>query len=386
MTDQLEVGKNTGVIEKGPTVTDYVAGGETGAMPQIALDTGDWRPHLPSDEKQILIVNGQTVLETNACVTFSGDNDMEIFGGFLIGKGAWPPALVQWLKDNGYFDDNGKINFSDRFTAKMSGTDPNGGNNLAKVWDSRRNDGLVPESVWPMPIAEAQALIAAGQGDKQHLQDLYYKAIPQEVIDLGQEFKKRFQISYEWVAWPGSGATVDTFRQALKVAPLQLATAVCAGWNSDDPIKACGPGTQHATAMVAVEEDGRFVIYDHYNPFLKHFAADYTITYAMRGFITPRPTISPAPLPPSFHWTFTKPLKFGFSGNDPVELQKLQQALQFLKGSDGQPYMKVGVYGPYGPQTRDAMAKFQKDNKIVDPQPGEHFGPKTRDAMNLLTK
>lgn len=385
--EELKPGVNTGVVEKGPEISDYVAGGETGAPAKIALDTGDWRPYLPTDEKQLFIVNGQSYLETNACVSFSGDNDMEIFGGYLIGKGEWPAESVQWLRDNGYFDANGKVNFSDRFTAKMSGTDPNGGNNLAKVWGSRRVDGLVPEASWPMPVEEMKQLIAQGGWTHQDVQNLYYKAVPQAIIDLGKAFAARFDIWYEWVAWPGSGATVDTFREALKVAPLQLATAVCAGWNTDDPIKACGAGTQHATAMVAVETDGRFVIYDHYNPFLKHFAADYTITYAMRGFITPKAAAPvPAP-PPAFHYTFTKPLRYNFAANDPVELKALQQAMQYLKGSNGTPYMKQGVFGPYGPQTRDAMAVFQKDNHIVDPQPGEHFGPKSRDAMNAaLTK
>lgn len=77
---------------------------------------------------------------------------------------------------------------------------------------------------------------------------------------------------------------------------------------------------------------------------------------------------------PVFKYTFTKRLTYG----DPIspELTALQKALQQLG------YMTKGQFGPFGPQTKQALAKFQKDNGIKDD--GTNFGPITRAKLNLI--
>jgi peptidoglycan hydrolase-like protein with peptidoglycan-binding domain len=84
-------------------------------------------------------------------------------------------------------------------------------------------------------------------------------------------------------------------------------------------------------------------------------------------------------------YTFRIQLRYGAPSSQ--EVNTMQKALQTLKGTDGKPYMTPGVYGPYGPQTRTALGRFQADRGIADPDgPGMNFGPQTRAAMNDALK
>ena len=111
---------NTGVI-LGQRKDDWVAG----TIPyEVLNESGDWTSYLPPGEWQR--INNK---ETMACVSFSALNILETLYYFYTGE---------------------RRNFSDRFTAYMSGTMKRG-NYLWKVGDSIRRDGLVDEKDWPAP-------------------------------------------------------------------------------------------------------------------------------------------------------------------------------------------------------------------------------------------
>lgn len=191
--------ENTGLIP-GRRGTDWVGG----TMPyEIRVPSGDWRPYLPTNEKQ------KDPLETMACVSFSFNNSMEMQYKLLTGI---------------------ERNFSDRWLAKMSNTQPNG-NYLWGVADTARIDGLVDEAVWP------------------HIQtsdwDVYYSEIPVGIQAKGKEFLQNFEITYEWI-----DPTVESLKFHLKHAPIQVTL----------------PG--HAIVEVLCEND-LMKYFDTYDPFLK---------------------------------------------------------------------------------------------------------------------
>src|SRR3990167_83822 len=162
---------NRGLIE-GQRSTDFVAG----ALPyEIRNPSGDWTSFLPPGEWQ----TNHTV-DSLACVTFSALNSIETQYKFLTGQDR---------------------NFSDRFTAKMSGT-TNQGNYLFKVADSVRKDGLVDEVVWPT-------------ADNFNW-DSYYIFPPIEVLNKGREFLNDWEVSYEFIDF-----SRDSLIYHLKHAPLQ---------------------------------------------------------------------------------------------------------------------------------------------------------------------
>ena len=325
------------IVVNDPNV--YQAGGETGI--QVKRVITDQTPFLPDFESQ-----RDNIQDFMNCVTFSAMHDIETGINYLLATGQFPQATVDFFNEKGYMQ-NGKFRGSVRFNAKLNGTTINGNDNKT-VGDHFVSDGIVPDSMSLMT-----SNMTWGE---------YYAPIPQSLIDLGQEFKKHVTIQYQYA--------LPTL-QSISLAPVQIFTAVCSGWSTDNPVKACTAPCQHATLVYALDANGDYLIRDHYNPGNKVLAKDYKIYYSQQ-FVVSVP-VSEVVTP--FKYTFTEKLTSGDSASD--EVHKLQEALQFLG------YMKKGVFGPFGPQTKAALGQFQTDNHITDPDgQGTNFGPKTRAAMN----
>lgn len=366
-------GQNTGVrIDMPIRSTDFFAGGESIPF-EVLEESGQYDVFLPDEESQLSVVSGIAAFDSFDCVTFSGTNDLEAYFEWLRAKGKMPTNHEQFLKDEGYIDPRtNKVNFSDRFSAKMSGTSKNG-NSLPAVGDSFRKDGLIPESEWPRPsFADI-----AGADQYELRWQRYYAEIPQSLKDKAKRFLTMFQINYRWGALGTS--TPAALKDLLRYGPFQIAAAICAPWSSTDgmpPIPACGCGTGHATVIYGYTANGAWKDFDHYKSFRKLLAADYCIPYAFQYKVTPIAQLPNTPVP--FKHTYLINLTYG--STDP-EVKNLQLGLQSVQNKLGQPYMKPGVFGPFGPQTAAALNSFQKDHGIIDPQPGQNFGPQSRAAL-----
>jgi hypothetical protein len=353
---------NTGIFIVEPKLGDFQVGAETG-ISKVLEPTGQYDKYLPTDETQ-----SRNVFDCYGCVSFSAGNIFEILFEILMQRGEIPAEHIAFLKENGYFDENGKINVSDRQIAKLSGTTQNG-NGLPTVADSVRHNGLVPEKKWPWPSEMKDTMT------RDEKWAIYYKEVPQEVIDLGKKFAEKFDILYQWVL-VGTYST-NLLRKALAYGPVQIAAAVCTPWSAtenDPPIKGCGCGAQHATVVYGYTENYDWKDYDTYKSFRKLLAPNYCIPYAFQYQISAK--IPPVVVP--FSYVFKVNLKSGAEAT--AEVKALQRALQTLTRADKTPYMRPGVFGPYGPQTQTAVRKFQSDHGIMDD--GSNFGPKTRTAMN----
>ena len=207
--------KNTGVI-LGQRNTDWVAG----TIPYEVLNlSGDWRAYLPPGEWQYL-----DPIDTMACVSFSALNIIETLYYFHTGE---------------------RRNFSDRFTAIMSGTTRRG-NWLWKVGDSRRKDGLVDESDWSVP--------------QDMSWDSYYETPTIEVINKAKEFLNDWIINYEVVDF-----TRDSLIYHLKQSPIQVVFP------------------NHAVMNFFTDSD-IYNYFDSYAPFTKERIKDFTYAfkYTMR--------------------------------------------------------------------------------------------------------
>ena len=357
----MEPGKNTGVLlEIRPT--DFRVGGETAIVYEVRLASGDWEKYRPTDEWQRRLMAGILGYDTLSCVTFSALRCVAMQIEFLIETGQAPDAFVLFLKENGYIDENGKVNFNEHFTAVMSGTTTNGNSGVA-VWDSIRKDGLLAQSAGPAvnDFTTTEAWLA--------------NTITQAQKDAAKKILEWLTIQYEWVALGVSGQQAN-FAKHLKQAPLHYFTPVCPTWNSGE-VSSCGRYIlDHATSGIAILPDLRYTDLDHYVPFIKHLAADYYVPYAIKGLvrINAAPTTAPA-----FTHTYTVSLTYGMRAT--AEVRLLQQGLQTAKDSAGKPYMTPGLFGIYGTATRAAVDRFQRDHGIIDPVPGEHFGPQTRAAL-----
>lgn len=190
--------------------------------------TGDWRPYLPIFEKQ------RDKIETQACVSFGTTSALE-----MIHKLLW----------------NIEPNYSDRFVAKISDTDPYGGNTPKKVSDSIKNYGTVPEYKYPF----VNSL------------DEYYKEIPTSIKDIGKEWLKDYIMGYEWV-------DKDRLKEALKRSPVGVAVFAWATNNKGEYVKLGSPN--HWCVLVAYDELDRPIVWDSYDVGLKILEKGYELEYA----------------------------------------------------------------------------------------------------------
>lgn len=368
---ELLPGTNTGFLIRPPRAGAWLTDGETGIAKEILEPSGQFDVYLPDEEAQATF--NPFLFDTSACVTFSGTNDLETLLTRLRSKTQLPTTHEAFLLNSGYINkQSGKINFSDRFSAKMSGTTKKG-NYLEAVGDSFRRDGLLPESDWAFPD------MSDVQNDGEAKWQRYYAEISSELKDKARKFLDYFDINYQWVIVGTSDN--NKLRENLQYGPVQIASSVCPPWNSNDgqpPIPSCGCGAQHATLIYGYRTDLALKDFDHYKSYRKLLAPDYCIQWGFQYTLKAKALV----LIPAFHYIFKINLAFGMP--DTPEVRNLQRALQTVKRADGTPYMKAGVFGPYGPTTRNAVALFQADKGISTTDGGVHFGPKTRTVMNAL--
>lgn len=231
-------------VRLGKQPTDYIAGVNSPLAYQIILDDGNWKPYTPTPEVQW----GKGGDKMN-CVTQSYHNVCETRLTYLIQNGKLPERHLSFLRDNGYIDANGKVNFNDRISAILNNTTKDG-NWLYVVADSARNYGLFPETILP-------------SDENLSWEEYYNKAlITPEILEVGKKFRELFEMPYEWVS-----VTQSELLKHLKHAPLQIVFP------------------NHAVCEVFGEAD-IVTYFDTYDPFIKTINRSY-LTSAMKIIINP---------------------------------------------------------------------------------------------------
>ncbi len=322
--------KNTsGFIDKIPTILDFVQGLETGIAYEALNPAGDWTPYTPTPERQY-----NKKVDYLACTSFSHLNVREMRFNYKLTHNLFPQHVVEFLTKNGYIAADGKVNFSDRFTAKLANTNvvpPGPGAALPTVAEAVRLNGLVPESLWPTT--------------ENMTWDEYYAPIPAEVLALGQKSREVFDFLYEWVdinlALIDEPLNADTLK-ALKQSPLQIAIPI---------------PSRHATSLyfaeVKTNGEENIKIFDTYEPFYFTGAKDYPIYYSMKLVEVVK---APKPVLEKPSYTFTRTLKIGMAGPDVMALQKVLQYEGDFK------YIPTEYFGY---RTQNALKAFQKRNKLT---------------------
>lgn len=275
--------RNTGVIIEAPLPTDLYFGNDR--IVHTINREGSWLPYFPKGEMQI-----GTYYDTCACVTFSALNIIEAQMNYLIRTGNIEVQNLEWLYENEYINAAGDVEFSDRFTAKMSNTDPNVGNTTSNVWWSIRNHGLVPESRWAWDRGRDIP-------NQEKFVEWYYQLIPKNIKDLGLEFRERFEIFYERVQITDTRTELIA---ALKHSPIQVIIA------PGCPLQAgvhqrCTQNFGHALALFddRVLPQNYYPLFDHYinddsadgqNRFIRKVSENYIFYYyGYASTITERP-------------------------------------------------------------------------------------------------
>lgn len=344
------------VIDIPPSLADWRVGAETGIKYEVNIKDGNWSQYLPTEEKQ------RKKAETSACVTFSSMNSLEAQYEFQRKNGKISDEIHNYLKKQGYIDNNGRLNLSDRFIAKVSGTTIQG-NSLIKVWDTINNFGVLPESDWS--FSETMSF------------NEFYSEIPQNLKNKAKKFLDIFDINYEWVYY--GNTNISLIKQHLKQAPLHIATPVCYPWERNGVITNCGKRVcEHATMLYNCS-DSYIEDFDTYSPFNKKLSLDYYIPAVIKGILKVKDN-------PQFtfeknYYIFDKDLQYRDKNDDVVKLQDVLK----LDGCFPKNILSTGYFGNI---TREAVKKFQKKYNVCSYWEwllaNGRAGSKTRAKLNEL--
>lgn len=284
MDTKTKAVKQTGLLFKFQE-TDFMLGDSRLSATLLKPD-GDWREFLPSGEKQRLFG-----FDTMSCTTFSAMNLLETMFKFFLKNGKFSNTQIKKMEELGVLK-NGEFNFSDRFTAIMSSTTPNG-NYFQNVWNSVKNDGLLAEADFPF----------AGNS----WADYHDKTkITQAMKDKAAKMKDIFEMNYEWVTFQPD--TTGLMNEAIKYSPIHAGI----------PFPA-----YHAILLPKID-----YIFDSYDPFL--YARNVAVNFSMKIIISIK--TEPVPTTPSYTY---------FSAKEVAQWKlkdELWKLLDVIRGECGFPF------------------------------------------------
>jgi hypothetical protein len=131
------------------------------------------------------------------CATNAPLNEDEKHHNYIYRNSLFPEITVKFLKEKGYINpETDKIELSNAFNSIRSGTTESG-NSLKSPLESIRNDGVIPLSM----LSDDQSMT----WEQYHNP----KRITQEMIDLGQEYKKYIQFNYSQISKSDFGKYLD---------------------------------------------------------------------------------------------------------------------------------------------------------------------------------
>jgi len=214
-----------------------------GTIPfKIRVSDSDWNKeaYIPTNEKQ----RGSGGDKLN-CVTQSNHNSFELQLNQAIADKTMPVGHLVYLDKEGYFDSNGKVNFSEKYNSILNNTAEYNGNWLYKVANDARENGLIPQSMLPEKVNDTW--------------ETYYNKnqVTKVMLAKGKEFLKWFNISYEWI----NDDSIENIVKQLQHTPIQIVIP------------------NHA--IVEIESKGELLMsyYDSYNPFVREKPQNRVTSY-----------------------------------------------------------------------------------------------------------
>lgn len=358
-----------GALPRAPQPQDDIAGGASRVIYKVRLNDGQWDRFVPNDSE---VQWNEKIGDFLTCTNQGCSNSFDSQVNWMIANNLIPPEKLALLEKHGFIKD-GQFNTSERFNAILSGTnggqiDPNIqllGNYAYKPWDSARNDGMAPESLFPSNIVVSK-------------QEYFDKNnIPPEVWEAAKVCHDIFAVQYEII-----GTDIPSMQFHSKQAPITIVTGVCPGWGNGI-IQACPLTSGHETLYYGWKLNEFHKDLDSYLPTKKTLAWDYKIGAAIKGVVLLRSELN------TFTHNFRIPMgieKINTEAfNDSTEVRALQVALHLegvLNDSSWPTLELVQKFGGYfGQNTKEAVMRFQK--KYLIQQTG-FVGSKTLAKLNAI--
>lgn len=226
-----------GFIYEAPLPEDYVLGGFSKLNYEVLQEDGNWYDFLPNTETQIRKIDSYN------CTSEGSLNALE--------------ALMK-RKFGGEWD------FSQRATGIAAGTRPPGNTPNKVIETIRKEPCMIPETMLPFT-------------DQIETVEQYYSPDPlnSDHRYIGKKFLDTYEIGHEWV-----DPTRINLKEALKYSPVGISVDA---WNEDAKgMYYSAKQDNHWTVLYGIREDGSYLIFDSYAPFLKVLRPDFKFMQAKR--------------------------------------------------------------------------------------------------------
>lgn len=229
-------------------VLPTISGGDQVFTPTITMD-GNWLPYASKPYETQYYSFGDAL----DCVSQSGVHLIECLLNYYYKNNLFPiPEMKDLIEKGGYLNDQGYIELSVPYIAKLAGTTKQG---LAMdaFWNAVNQYGLVPKKNW--------------NRDNARSWEEYYLDIPTGVKLAGQDFAKIFKWNWKVIANNDWGTpNITQTKEALTHSPIHFATVICTR-NSQGIMIYCGKEVyQHARTLIGLDTEQE--ILDQYSPFL----------------------------------------------------------------------------------------------------------------------
>jgi len=219
----------------------------------LGINTISWMDYLAEPE-----IQKYQTFDTMSCTSQAVINSLEAqFNYLMVNKKL---DNIEFLKENGYIK-NGKIQFSKRYIARLSGTTTQG-NSVKRVIDTILKNGLIPEAFYTYEHADSW--------------DKYYTKIEPVLISMGHKFLEHFDIASSW------HFTKD-FKEELKKSP---AVVIVYAWRKLKGVyyKPKNKKTNHAVSLIALKNNN-YIIKDSYKDFIKEVKQGIYAGYFFKVFM-----------------------------------------------------------------------------------------------------
>lgn len=206
------------ILEQPVPNKDFVFGGYGTLDGQVQVADGDWTYWLPEPELQ-----DANKFEPNCCVSEALLNVVETAERKEYGLSA---------------------NYSDRFLATASGTNPKQGNSMNTVTETLRKKGCVLETEWPFKATTLEE---------------FYSHLPQRLYTLALRFTAAYNFGHEYVP-----PNAESLMEALKYSPLLFSTYAWTSNNFGIYYRPAGFSDNHAVTCYGYQKGEYWKIFDSY--------------------------------------------------------------------------------------------------------------------------
>lgn len=257
---------------------------------EIRVESGDWNYPISYFGKYENQRWGY--YDSNSCWCVSSINCIEDQLEWLWKNNKFSKEAKDFFTGYGFIDKDGDFSLSERFIEILSGV-KDGGNSQDEAWRLIKKYGLIPRSY--LTYTEDKARSFSSQDDFRI--DYFGKSnITQGMLDLAKEFLAHVNIDYQQIGKTWTTPNTNALRDALRQSPLQIGIPVPYDWNQVEVKWDGSYNAEHAVELYAITNDGKYKIFDQYQPALKVLSADYYIPIVTQGVVTVKNPIIVTPI------------------------------------------------------------------------------------------